>query len=155
MSDFGTEVAVWVAKVQKRLDNTTRDICLAVGGSLINKSPIGDPSLWAHPSPPYAYPKGYIPGHFISQWKGSLDEIDYTVDDEIDESGEGSLLNIAKALESAYLPGHIFYITNSLPYAKRLEDGYSTQAPAGMVALTVAEFQGIVKNAVLKNVTSG
>ncbi|NBT33816.1 MAG: hypothetical protein EBT13_18445 [Rhodobacteraceae bacterium] len=33
----------------------------------------------------------------------------------------------------------IIYIQNNLPYANRLENGWSGQAPQGMVALTVAE----------------
>ena len=32
------------------------------------------------------------------------------------------------------------YLTNSLPYAKPLEDGHSKQAPYGMVSLTVQAF---------------
>jgi hypothetical protein len=32
-----------------------------------------------------------------------------------------------------------------LPYIRRLEDGYSQQAPAGMVTLTVQEFAAVVK----------
>jgi len=35
------------------------------------------------------------------------------------------------------------YLTNNLPYIERLEDGYSQQAPAGMVSVTIAEFDGI------------
>ena len=33
------------------------------------------------------------------------------------------------------------YIQNNLPYANRLENGWSNQAPAGMVALTIAEVE--------------
>ncbi len=33
------------------------------------------------------------------------------------------------------------FITNSLPYAIRLEEGWSGQAPNGMVAITVAEIE--------------
>ena len=37
--------------------------------------------------------------------------------------------------------GQTIFITNSLPYAYRLEyDGWSRQAPAGMVRVTVVEF---------------
>ena len=36
-------------------------------------------------------------------------------------------------------PYSIAYIQNNLPYALRLEHGHSKQAPAGMVALTLAE----------------
>jgi hypothetical protein len=35
------------------------------------------------------------------------------------------------------------YLQNNLPYAVRLEDGYSTQAPGGMVALTMAELASL------------
>ena len=41
--------------------------------------------------------------------------------------------------------GEKLYITNNLPYAKRIEDGYSQQAPAGMVKVTIAEFDSIVR----------
>lgn len=35
-----------------------------------------------------------------------------------------------------------FYITNGQPYAKRLEDGWSNQAPHGMVKIAVANLRG-------------
>jgi hypothetical protein len=39
--------------------------------------------------------------------------------------------------------GQIFpiYIQNNLPYAMRLENGWSKQAPAGMIAITLNELQ--------------
>lgn len=149
MDDFADQVAVWVAKVQARTDNTLRDIILGVAGSLVTKSPIGDPTLWA--SKP---PKGYEPGHFIAQWQCGVGAINRTVTDEIDPSGETSMLNVAAAIDTVWLPGSVVYITNSVPYALRLENGWSSQAPAGMVGLTVIEWQGIVKNAVIKNANS-
>lgn len=39
------------------------------------------------------------------------------------------------------------YLANNLPYIERLENGWSRQAPSGMVALTIAEFGGIVEDA--------
>lgn len=41
----------------------------------------------------------------------------------------------------------VHVISNHLPYARRLEWGHSAQAPAGMVRITVAEFEGIVDKA--------
>jgi hypothetical protein len=42
----------------------------------------------------------------------------------------------------------VHFLTNNLPYALRLEYGWSkNQAPAGMVGLAVAEFQSIVRDA--------
>ena len=43
--------------------------------------------------------------------------------------------------------GHVFYLVNNLPYIRRLEQGWSQQAPAGMVAVTVSEFQQTVARA--------
>ena len=40
------------------------------------------------------------------------------------------------------------FITNSLPYIGRLENGYSQQAPAGMVAVTMASVQAFVDKAI-------
>ncbi|MCK5132697.1 MAG: HK97 gp10 family phage protein [Candidatus Sabulitectum sp.] len=46
--------------------------------------------------------------------------------------------------------GDTFFLTNKLPYIRRLEYGWSQQAPAGMVRITVAEFQGIVKSILIR-----
>jgi hypothetical protein len=41
--------------------------------------------------------------------------------------------------------GDTLYFTNNLPYAKRLEYGWSKQAPKGMVRLTAAKWPYIVE----------
>jgi hypothetical protein len=41
--------------------------------------------------------------------------------------------------------GATYYHANSLPYARRLEYGWSKQAPGGMVRLTAAEIPGIIE----------
>ena len=40
--------------------------------------------------------------------------------------------------------GDTIYLANNLPYIRKLEEGSSQQAPAGMVALSVQEFSAIV-----------
>lgn len=40
-----------------------------------------------------------------------------------------------------------FRFTNNLPYAERLEYGYSRQAPQGMVRVTVSRFQRLLDEA--------
>lgn len=40
------------------------------------------------------------------------------------------------------------YITNSLPYIGKLEDGSSDQAPSGMVSITMAEVEAGIKNVI-------
>jgi len=55
-------------------------------------------------------------------------------------SGTESILNV----KSANL-GDALYINNGAEYIKKLEDGHSAQAPAGMVAISIAEFPTMVK----------
>jgi len=42
----------------------------------------------------------------------------------------------------------ILFITNNLPYIEVLENGSSTQAPNGMVAVTLAEVEGFMKDVI-------
>ena len=48
-------------------------------------------------------------------------------------------------INSIKVNGQIIYITNSLPYANRLEYGYSKQAPQGMVRITAVEANQIAR----------
>ena len=43
--------------------------------------------------------------------------------------------------------GGVTYLSNSLPYAVPLENGWSKQAPQGMVKLTAQEFPQYVSQA--------
>lgn len=54
----------------------------------------------------------------------------------------------------ATIDGNVFYLLNDLktvPYIRRLEYGWSPQAPRGMVRLTASEWPDIVRQAVMKN----
>ena len=54
--------------------------------------------------------------------------------------------NIPSMANKAY--GNIYYFTNNLPYIRRLEYGWSKQAPNGMVRLTLQEFKRVIKKAI-------
>jgi hypothetical protein len=62
----------------------------------------------------------------------------------IDPSGAASNERIAETVPQK-AAGMVHYIVNTTPYMQRLEDGWSKQAPNGMVALTVVAFGGIVQ----------
>jgi len=53
----------------------------------------------------------------------------------------GGLISASQGWES----GSSFYMTNNLPYAERLEFGWSKQAPTGMVRVTLAEYDQILE----------
>tara|TARA_R110000850_G_scaffold144598_1_gene266659 strand:- start:232 stop:615 length:384 start_codon:yes stop_codon:yes gene_type:complete len=46
--------------------------------------------------------------------------------------------------------GDSIFLVNNLPYAQKIEAGSSNQAPAGMVRVTVAEYQKIINENVIK-----
>ncbi|MGF6208289.1 hypothetical protein [Pseudomonas frederiksbergensis] len=95
-------------------------------------------------------PSGYVGGRFRGNWMFSIGAPDSTTTEEVDPSGAKSTARIvAGAIE--FKAGDTCYITNSLGYAIPLEFGHSTQAPGGMVRITVARFQQIVLEAIRNN----
>jgi hypothetical protein len=42
----------------------------------------------------------------------------------------------------------VIYLTNALPYARRLEYGWSKQAPSGMVRISAMRFAEAVRKAI-------
>lgn len=63
---------------------------------------------------------------------------------EIDDKSGAATMGKAVADSRGFKAGDTIYLTNNLPYIRRLEEGWSRQAPAGMVALTVQEFAAVV-----------
>ena len=95
-------------------------------------------------------PQGYVGGRFRGNWMFSIGSPDTSTVDQVDPGGSRSMARIVNgALE--FDAGETAYITNSLPYAIPLEYGHSTQAPSGMVRITLANFQKIVEEAIRKN----
>lgn len=75
-------------------------------------------------------------GRFRGNWmigRGAPSEAQGTED----RSGGATTARIVSEVTSAPLGGSIF-LTNNLPYSIELENGSSTQAPAGMVGVTLA-----------------
>jgi hypothetical protein len=121
-----------------------RKVIIDVGASLVAKSPVGDGSLWKHPPP-----KGYVGGRFRANWQHGFNVMPSGTKSDIDPSGQVSIEAIQSRLGSVEKGAFgVHYIVNNLPYARVLEHGHSTQAPSGMVGLTVTEFESIVGKAV-------
>lgn len=95
-------------------------------------------------------PEGYVGGRFRANWHLSLDTVESVTFDEVDPEGTQTVAALVAAM-SDFTPGQVAYIINNLPYAIPLEFGHSTQAPGGMVRVTVARFQQIVEEAIRSN----
>jgi len=138
MSSFGLELDRFASKTKGKADLLVRKVVFDVSRALVEKSPVGDASYWQRPPP-----AGYVGGRFRANWQYGVASPNRETSQNIDASGEGTIGSIVGKVGSD-AAGKVHYITNSLHYAKRLEDGYSRQAPQGMVRLTVLEFRPIV-----------
>lgn len=80
-------------------------------------------------------------GAFRGNWLSATGSADtrYNTQDTTEKLGE------MRATINGIALGEVFYFTNSLPYAERLENGWSQQAPAGVVKLAVAQWQQTVR----------
>jgi len=90
--------------------------------------------------------QGYVGGRFRSNWQLTTGAPAAGEIEDIESAGETleRLLLAAGDLSA----GEVAYIVNNLPYAIPLEYGHSSQAPGGMVRITVADFQRIVEEAI-------
>jgi len=127
----------------ERADVAVREVVLEVANRLIYRSPVDT-------------------GRFRGNWFYSLDQLErgLTTGPEpevaaaIYQGADVAVRYAAVLQNTSDLPvkaaGSVHYIQNNLPYAWPLERGHSSQAPHGMVGLTVQDFKGITDDAVKK-----
>lgn len=113
--------AEWAAKVDD-IAEAVAGIGLVMLSGIVRKSPVDT-------------------GRFRGNWITSIGGVSGATFDRVDPSGSVSI-NEGAGIMMAY-PNTMppIYIQNNLPYANRLENGWSRQAPGGMVALTIAEIE--------------
>lgn len=138
---FSADIRQFVKKCGDNADLVTRRLVLDVGRSLVERTPVGNPDLWAKPAPP-----GYVGGMARGSWAHSIGTLDTKPIETVDATGAASINRIAASVPQK-AAGLVHYIQNSLPYMQALEDGHSTQAPYGIVSRTEIEFQDKVQEA--------
>lgn len=119
---------------------------------IITKNPVGNPSIWdgravGKKYTPRKAPKGYVGGRSRGNWQisvgkpGNSSVVDF--DQSVSHEDPVGAAQEAEAFSNAAKAkfGQTIWIYNNVRYIKRLEDGWSTQAPIGMVAVSIAEIQ--------------
>ena len=134
------------ANEQKALEASEKIInatVLQMYKNIIDRTPVGNPSLWSYPAP-----KGYDPGTLKASWHISFGSNmrntkgQFTSGSQL--SGSGGLSLKVKGSDT----NQTVSIYNNQLYAQRVENGWSTQAPQGMMRISVAEYTSILdKNA--------
>lgn len=126
--EFSLNITAWVQKAKARGDLVVRKVALDVGSRVVLRSPVDT-------------------GRFRANWQYGVGRPNTAVLEAVDKSGQSSIGRITAGAATARL-GDVIYVSNSLPYALKLEAGSSKQAPGGMVGLTVVEFQAAVDRSV-------
>ena len=86
-------------------------------------------------------------GLLLANWNMAYDRIDPTLQ-PIDRDSSHELTVF---LDDFKIDDKIFYLTNSLPYAKAIEDGHSKgKAPLGMVKVSTARFNTVAQQKINK-----
>jgi hypothetical protein len=122
MGDFAKDLHIAVEDIKGRIDEVMVKSVLEVRSRLMIRSPVDT-------------------GRFRANWQLG-----------VDSAPEGSI-EVTIPPPPPGFPArpstHTFFIVNNLPYARRLETGWSPQTPpGGMVGLTALEWPQIVAQAV-------
>lgn len=118
------------AALQEDLLFLNRRLAITVSDRLILGTPVGNPSLWQRAGAP----PGYTGGHARRNWQFSVTSPALGELQGIDASGARAKSEILSEITSRLRKfSSIFFIQNNVPYASRLAEGHSTQAPSGWV----------------------
>lgn len=138
---FSLDLRKFAEKTSNKGDLVVRKIVFDLSDSLVMKTPVGDADYWINKAPP-----GYVGGRARGNWQYGLNAPNLS-QGGIDKTGDTTIGNVISRVPKK-AAGNMHYITNTLVYIKRLEEGWSKrQAPRGMIRITVAEFRPIVEQA--------
>lgn len=132
----------------KALWETVNVTAISLFSGVIADSPVGNPDLWVTKNSAGEYvdyvsylgkPKNYVGGSFRANWYLTNNTESQAYSEER-KRGENAMINgltkrIAGSEKSSWV------MTNNAPYANRLENGWSTQARAGIVAPNVSRVE--------------
>ena len=125
-STFSADIRQLVAKYKTRVDDVVKQSVQELSERVV----VGTPR---------------DTGYAAASWFSSVDNSKPTHPSP-PVKGAGGAAAIAPG-DIAGAPGHVFQLRNGAAYIRRLEFGYSAQAPSGWVRLAIADFPNIVARA--------
>lgn len=121
---FALDVSKFVEKAKNNPEKVMRQVSIKLFSAIIKASPVDT-------------------GRFRMNWMPSGGTPASGVTDATDKSGNIAIGNATGFVLKA-ADWREFTLTNNLPYAQRLEYGWSKQAPQGMVRANVSRFQQLI-----------
>ena len=128
MGAFAEQLRKFADKAQVDLETVVRKTVVQLMNAVVLRSPVDF-------------------GRFRANWMVGVGYKVTTTVETTDKSGDVSRARVEPAM-ATWSPGMSIFITSHLPYAKRIEFGWSKQAPSGVVRLTVQDFRDYVNKAV-------
>jgi hypothetical protein len=132
---FILEIGDWLKQAKEDGDKILRKVTLDMFSRVVMRSPVDT-------------------GRFRNNWYPSIGAPVSQTNEGVDPSGAKTIGKISNIAATAKM-GDMIWMSNSLPYAWRLETGWSKQAPAGFVGITVLEFQSLLSRASKSTKTFG
>ena len=124
---FALDLSKAIEKAKDKAELVARKITLELFSAVILKSPVDT-------------------GRFRANWNCSIGSADKSTSEATDKEGAGSIGRVRAEVTKYTLDGRSIFLANSLPYAERLENGWSDQAPQGMVRLSIIETNNAISN---------
>lgn len=90
-------------------------------------------------------------GRFKGNWNINIGAPNYTVQQSATSSPYGTAQSVTSELFKIDGTKPV-YISNGLPYAAKLETGYSKQASIGMVDITLTEYRAFIAKQIGKSI---
>lgn len=144
------DIRAFRLKTMKRLDKIRKGVIFKLFSAIIKDTPVGNPRDWrmTEAEKRAIIKAGYVGGRLRANWMLSVGGPDRSTTTSTEEN-LGTLNSRLLAGINASRPEEEVWLSNSLPYAKRVEyDGHShTKAPKGMVRRNVSRFRRLLGSA--------
>ena len=125
MSGFTLDIKNFVEKAKKNPETVARQVSFKLFSAVIKASPVDT-------------------GRFRMNWQTAGAVAPSGIIDGADKGGAAAIGDAASYIFAAS-DWNEFTLTNNLPYAERLEYGWSNQAPQGFVRVNVARFNTLLE----------
>lgn len=116
---FASDIAKFAAKTEQNLDQVRRGVFLQIASDVINRTPVDT-------------------GRARGNWQATINA---PARGTTTSASQSAAIVQAQAIAQNAKGDQALYLTNNLPYIRRLEFGYSNQAPQGMLRLAVQNFR--------------
>lgn len=124
-ADFKRNFSALLKRAGDKAELVVRKVAIELQSSMILKSPVDT-------------------GRFRANWQCGIGAMNTSISAPPGTDAKG---RTATALQG-WKPGQTIWLTNSLPYSRRLEYGWSKQAPGGMVRMSIQEYGRYLKKVV-------